>query len=501
MIKTIKRENLYKYFFYFFLFSIPFQTRKVFLTDYSFVTGDFTEYGTIFLYLSDVLLLLSFAFAILFNQKLIKSALSELKSKSGDKEISSIFRVLSVLIIWFFVSALVNQSYLNISLFRSFKMAEMVLLVFFVFAAMKDKSFFISSLFIIILSSYFQSLLAIYQFLYQENLFYSPLMHKLTGETILAPDLPGIAKIGEEGEKLIRAYGTLPHPNLLGGFVVFSLFISLYLYIEHRDSLLSSDSLRFKAYNKVFQKYFKSVFWFLIFTAQFLALTLSFSRSAWLSFIIGSIVFTILAHNRAKIVSRETIKKNLLYKYKELVLSTAFIAFLIIGNFDLISNRVSQDISSRNTTSSQSANLPTNDTFEDRSFFNNVSRETISRTPFFGSGPGTSIFQIGSFLEKADKNQKIEPWQYQPPHNIYILSTSEIGIIGFIILISIIILSIKNTIKKIVSRETIPNEKIFKACILSILAGFIFISFFDHYLWTLQQGQIIFWITIGLLLI
>lgn len=501
MIKTIKRENLYKYFFYFFVFSIPFQTRKVFLTDFSFVTGDFTEYGTIFLYLSDVLLLLSFAFAILFNQKLIKSALSELKSKSGDKEINKIFRALSILIIWFFVSALVNQSYLNISLFRSFKMAEMVLLVFFVFATMRDKLFFMSSLFIIILSIYFQSLLAIYQFLYQKNLFYSPLMHKLTGETILAPDLPGIAKIGEEGEKLIRAYGTLPHPNLLGGLLVFSLFISLYLYIEHKDSLLSSDSLRFKAYNKVFQKYFKSVFWFLIFTVQFIALVLSFSRSAWLGLAIGLIVFTISTFSRVKIVSRETIKTNLLHRYKELTISILLLTFLIIGNFNLISNRFFQDVSNQDATDLQSVNLPTNNTFADRIFFNNVSRETISRTPLFGSGPGTSIFQIEPFLDKADKNQQIAPWQYQPPHNIYSLSTSEIGIIGFIILISIIITSIKYAIKKIVSRETIPNEKIFKACILSILVGFIFIGFFDHYLWTLQQGQIIFWITIGLLLI
>lgn len=501
MIKTIKRENLYKYFFYFFVFSIPFQTRKVFLTDFSFVTGDFTEYGTIFLYLSDVLLLLSFTSATLFNQKLLKSALSELKSKSGNEEMNMIFRALPILVIWFFISALANQSYLDISLFRSFKMAEMVLLVFFVFATMKDKSFFISSLFIIILSGYFQSLLAIYQFIYQVSLFSSPLLHKMTGETILSPSLPGIAKIGGEGEKLIRAYGTLPHPNLLGGFILFSLFISLYLYIEHKDNLLSSSPLRFRAYNKVFQKYFKSIFWILIFTAQFLALVLSFSRSAWFSFIIGSITFAILTYNQTKIVSRETIKTNLLYKYKELFLSALFLAFLIIGNFSLLSSRLVQDISNQNTASSQSVKLPTNDTFADRVFFNNVSRETISQKPFLGSGPGTSIFQIQPYLNKCANSNKIEPWQYQPPHDIYILSTSEIGIIGFFILISIIIISIKYAIKIIVSRETIPNEKIFKACILSILAGFIFIGFFDHYLWTLQQGQIIFWITIGLLLI
>lgn len=501
MIKTIKRENIYKYFFYFFLFSIPLQTRKVFLTDFSFATGDFTEYGTIFLYLSDVLLLLSFASATLFNQKLIKSALSELKSKSGNGEISSVFCALFILVVWFFISAVANQGYLEISLFRSFKIVEMFLLVFFVFAIMKDKISFISSLFVIVISSYFQSILAIYQFLYQVNLFSSPLTHKLTGESILAPNLPGIAKVGGEGEKMIRAYGTFPHPNLLGGFILFAFFISLYLYIEHKYYDLSSIPPRLRAYNKVFQKYFKSIFWSLIFTAQLLALTLSFSRSAWLGFMIGSIVFAILTHNRIKIVSRETIKKTLLYKYKELAFSILFIVCLVIGNFNLISDRISQDISNPDSSKSQSVSLPKNDTFEDRSFFNNVSRETISRNPLFGSGPGTSVFQIKPFLDKAIKNQIIEPWQYQPPHNIYSLSTSEIGIIGFIILIYIVIGAIKYSIKKIVSRETISNEKFFRAGTFSILVGFIFIGFFDHYLWTLQQGQIIFWITIGMLLI
>jgi O-antigen ligase len=184
-----------------------------------------------------------------------------------------------------------------------------------------------------------------------------------------------------------------------------------------------------------------------------------------------------------------------------MTISALILLSLVISNFSLFSDRLYQNISIEASSNSQSTKLPQNNTFADRSFFNIVSRETISQNPLLGSGPGTAVFQIEPYLQNNSRSDKIESWQYQPPHNLYLLSASELGIPGFLIFIYLIIGSIKQSLKKIVSRETISSERIFKACILSILSGLLFIGFFDHYLWTLQQGQIVFWASIGLLLI
>lgn len=57
------------------------------------------------------------------------------------------------------------------------------------------------------------SLLALFQFLRQETVF----GYYFLGEPIIYPSLGGVAKTSFLGKEILRAYGTFPHPNLLGG--------------------------------------------------------------------------------------------------------------------------------------------------------------------------------------------------------------------------------------------------------------------------------------------
>jgi len=494
-MKTINPQNLYKYFFYIFLFLIPFQARKVFLTEHSFYTGAFTEHGTIFLYASDIFLLLSTLSLLIFNKHLIKKGLLELKNKSEQNK--TIFLIL-VLCAWFFVDTLLKRDFWEISLFRSVKMSEMLLLVILAITLFRKKHFLISSLYIIIISAFFQSIIAIYQFIYQKSLFLFPLLHKFSGETILSPNEAGVAKIVlENGEKMIRGYGTLPHPNILGGFLVFSILVSVFLYQEHKYHILSSRIFSKIKQNK-HKKALNSIFWILIFTSQFTALALSFSRSAWVALLFSSLTLIIFSYKPRNIVSRETIRK-LLVKRHEILLSLLFLAMIIINNNQLFLNRIKQDIVISKTNNIVQ-NLPQNSTFNDRKFFNNVSRETINKNLLTGSAPGTFVFQIKSLATEQDRETTMEPWQFQPAHNIFLLITSETGIIGLFIFLLIIVKIISHSLKNIVSRETIREEKYLKVILLSTLSGFMLIGAFDHYLLTFQQGQLLLWTTIGLLL-
>ena len=473
---------------------------------------------------------------------------------------------------------------------------------------MRNRNRLVIALFAISFAGFFQGLMGIYQFIYQCPLFKYPFLHKLVGESTVYPQLPGIAKITIDNEKFVRAYGAFPHPNILGGFLIVSIVASIYLLLEHKKYILSM--LKFKYNNTNNDKsqvkalfLLLSLFWIIFIFTQITALFFTFSRTAWMGFLVSLFLIVIFYIYRFAIVSRETIFVKagincyrLFYRFKELFIIVLLTLILIIAYSSHINSRINEELLVNNFSSS--SYLPSNYAFNDRIFYNNVSRETISENFIFGSGPGTFIFQINSYLAKNNIYQKLEPWQYQPAHNIYLLIISEIGIIGFAIfalfIIKIIIYNLR-VIKKplnkrfflinnpdsfsIVSRETIEKNKTIKNknffivfekikinvinlfkllknklnnkivsretiemenCnmfskfrnrsnnfqnsshllseqtqktlftdlspklnyyLLAIFISFLLIGLFDHYFWTLQQGRLIFWLILGLMLI
>jgi O-antigen ligase len=84
---------------------------------------------------------------------------------------------------------------------------------------------------------------------------------------------------------------------------------------------------------------------------------------------------------------------------------------------------------------------------------------------------------------------------------MYLLLASETGIVGLLIFIYILYFTIKRTIKIIVSHETMYEMRLERIAGLSILISYILIGFFDHYLLTIQQGQLLIWVLIGWLII
>ena len=160
---------------------------------------------------------------------------------------------------------------------------------------------------------------------------------------------------------------------------------------------------------------------------------------------------------------KQYIKKSI-RKNWEIAVILALFMILVVAYFPFINSRLTENVSFN-------ADYKSNDrALSDRIFYNNVSRETISHNFITGSGPGTFIFQIDGYLEKNNtllKNSdtlskqkqhdiissskyaistKLEPWEYQPVHNIYLLICSEIGIVGFAIFCLIIMEIVSNSI-------------------------------------------------------
>lgn len=80
---------------------------------------------------------------------------------------------------------------------------------------------------------------------------------------------------------------------------------------------------------------------------------------------------------------------------------------------------------------------------------------------------------------------KLFPWNYQPVHNVFLLVLNEVGLPGLLSFILIFVYGIYESLK---SKEFI---------LFALLFVLIIISLFDHYLFSLYQGQFLFWLVMA----
>ena len=107
--------------------------------------------------------------------------------------------------------------------------------------------------------------------------------------------------------------------------------------------------------------------------------------------------------------------------------------------------------------------------------------------PFFGVGLN-NFFYHEIFYQKD-----IMPTLLQPVHNIYVLWLVETGILGGIVALILLRKTFKKAIQKIKSKDN------FYISTAILFFSALFIGLFFHYLLTLQQGQLLLTISIGLL--
>jgi O-antigen ligase len=417
---TKLQENI----FYLFIFILPWQT--VFILKEVFINREKFQYGTIGVYLFQLIL---FIWIILNFKKIFTCAEKKL------------IYILGVYLLWLLLTIFWSD---NKSLALSFFCAHFLGVLLFLIiqsSAINFKKFSFS----LISSATLGSILGLYHFFSQTTF-----ANKWLGLSEHPAWQGGSSVIGSVSFRFLRAYGNMPHPNILGGFLVVILILSLGAYLK-----ASKAELRWKM--------------FLITTLpiNLLALLTTFSRSAILTLLFGifSIVFYFL------IIEKSPKKKDLL-----VIFYTLLILFFIF--FTAYSNL----ISSRTNTQSRLEKK----SLDDREIYLEESKKIINKNFIKGVG-------LGNYTEFVSKNlaKNKEPWNIQPVHNVYLLIFSELGLIGFSIFMFFIIFNILEIFKLIKERNT--NRVIFSIILISL----ILISFFDHWLWTTSFGIIIFWLVLG----
>ncbi len=111
----------------------------------------------------------------------------------------------------------------------------------------------------------------------------------------------------------------------------------------------------------------------------------------------------------------------------------------------------------------------------------------IKNHPLFGIG-------LLNFLPGISHIQKpLSPTLYlQPVHNIFLLVTAEIGIIG----VGFFLWFLFKTYKRLM--RCLKNQKNLSLILLILLSVILILGMFDHYWLTLQQGQLLFALILGL---
>lgn len=207
------------------------------------------------------------------------------------------------------------------------------------------------------------------------------------GEPLFSSSSANAPLVDYFGFLRLRAFGTFPHPNVLGGFLSISLLLIL-------------DLIRFTKS----QGGIKSLYLFSVFLLGLTALYFSFSQGAWGSLILGS---GALALWRLSKVGPS-------FKNRILII---FLTAILLGVFWLIYR------------------LPLDGLNTHRTDLANVSLRLFSNRPFLGVG-------FGNFV-------KYSPYYWKEPvHNIYLLLLSETGVLGLVALLVLLLQAFTKAFRK-----------------------------------------------------
>ncbi len=286
-----------------------------------------------------------------------------------------------------------------------------------------------------------QSAVAVGQYIRQADLGL-----RFLGETLLAPQMQGVASFYlENGEKIMRAYGTTPHPNVLAGYLFLSLVALFWLFWRTGKRIL------------VAAVYPVILFGFL----------LTFSRTiiaVWLAAIVVWAFLALFVPARAGLPTHAGRRDSSRAVIRMLAVTTAVFSALFVFMFW-------PQVKSRILISTA------DEAFSQRIYYSSQALRS-------GGGLNWSGVGLGGFTDWLRKHQpNLSSGLYQPVHNIYLLIYAETGILGiaaFILFLILLLLRCRN----------IP--------VLILTFSVLAIGLFDHFLWTLQQGRIILWSVLAL---
>jgi O-antigen ligase len=291
-----------------------------------------------------------------------------------------------------------------------------------------------------------QGLIGVGQVIGQESIGLSAL-----GELRLSPEAPSASVVWTENEpKLLRGYGLTDHPNIFGGLLALSLLLLL-------AGLTAARTL-----------------WFSLLTAAFtlgcLALLMSFSRSAGLSFALGlALVLALVAYRR------DWPRLNLLLG---ICLAAALIGVAFLLPYaPYLGARVNPQMQAQGSTESRS--------LSERGALAKNTNEIFVDHPVTGVGMGAlPLAMRGAYPDFG--------FDYQPAHFVLLTASAETGLLGAFFY-GVLLISPWGLLWW--RRHKLTPELI---GVSGALLALSVIGLFDYYTWSRAPGQVWAWMVFGL---
>ncbi len=292
-----------------------------------------------------------------------------------------------------------------------------------------------------------QAVVGIYQALEQRSIG----LQKL-GEYELDPSQSGISIVWAEGVRSLRAYGLSDHPNILGGSFVFALLlIAVWLISNEKSWQLPVLGVQ---------------------TLGILGLIYTYSRSAWLAYILGSLLIGYLIWRNHP--------HQLITKYVMLMITL----LIVILPFLWANNKI---LGVRFGFGNSIEQIPTEvASIRERQILNREATKVFSNNGAFGVGLGTMPLAIRA------QNPNFE-FYYQPAHVVLLNVAGETGLIGALFYSALLIapwVMLFGNKKLNLSIELIG--------VSGALLATTIIGFFDYYTWLFSTGRLWQWAIWGL---
>ena len=297
-------------------------------------------------------------------------------------------------------------------------------------------------IYVFLASIFLSASLGIYQFLSQRT----P-VSKYLGLAAHNPETPGSVVIETASGRWLRAYGSLDHPNILGGVLVFALLLSAYLLA--RKKIINSN-IQIWGLIMLFFSYFFAL----------IALFFTFSRAAWLAYVIGFIVLAVAIYRRedAWVVKRF---------FALIFFSVILLAIAALPYRELVTVRV------------QAEGRLEQISISERKAYALESGEIIKNHPWFGVGNA-------NYVKYLELNSQVKEYKYyQPVHNVFLLVFAENGVFAFISLILFLVFLGINRRRQNFS--------------LAVILAIIILMMLDHWLVSVPFGILFFFLILGLI--
>ena len=447
-------EKISKYLLWLSIIVLPWQLRHTFL--FTSHNGEFFEYSSLSFYLSDIVIIGLLVFWLI---EIIKT---QPKFIGGPRWITY------PLLVWLgwlwltLISANMSTGNWAVTLLAAGHVTLFFGFYLYLVNHVKDIK---ELLWPLAAGIFLQSILAIGQYKLNRSLGW-----RWLGESVLRPLELGIPVVLQEGERQLRAHGTLPHANVLGGILTYAIAVLLPGWAFIKTS------------------WQRLIIWGII-TLGLVALVLSFSRSAWLA---AGLVGAVL-------ICGGLLSKKFLFKVKwqPILLTTIIILGLVayqwpavISRFDLSQNSIEREsIASR---------------VEQWQQFKSV----FAWAPGWGLGLGQYAVKLeqddvkafGWNYDAKETGWKYslshQVWDYQPVHNIYLLALAETGVVGGLIWLWLLVGVLITGWQSAWRTKNWLGWGVWLGYIALLIVGM-----FDHYLWTLQQGRLILFLSISMIAI